>query len=117
MNSLSAIVSENFSLNANVSSSQSMVHKRNRVSTAIIIFIIAMASSFCMADQDPITVNGIATTFGQKPIPIAVEGFSGEAAEVLKFDLYVQGYTFVSPGTAQYVIQGSDEGNVTGSLT
>jgi TolB protein len=52
-----------------------------------------------------------------KPIPVAISGFSGEALEVLKFDLYVQGFSFVTPETAQYVISGSENGSVTGSLT
>jgi len=36
---------------------------------------------------------------------------------VLTFDLCVQGFSFVSPEAAQYVIKGSGAGNVTGSLT
>ena len=51
------------------------------------------------------------------PIPIALEGFTGEAALVLTFDLYVQGFVFVSPTAAQYLVKGSGTGNVTGSLT
>jgi TolB protein len=54
---------------------------------------------------------------GTKPIPVALEGFTGEAAEVLKFDLYVQGFAFVPPEQAQYLISGSAAGNVQGRLT
>jgi TolB protein len=35
----------------------------------------------------------------------------------LKFDLYVQGFSFVAPDAAQYAISGSDAGGITGSLT
>jgi TolB protein len=52
-----------------------------------------------------------------KPILISLSGFSGEGAEVLRFDLYVQGFKFVSPTEAQYQITGSDAGNITGTLT
>ena len=52
-----------------------------------------------------------------KPIPVALEGFTGEGAEVLKFDLFVQGFSFVLAAEAQYVIHGSDAGSVTGSVT
>ena len=52
-----------------------------------------------------------------KPIPVALSGFTGEGAEVLKFDLFVQGFSFVTPDAAQYLITGSDAGSVTGSLT
>jgi TolB protein len=46
-----------------------------------------------------------------------MQGFTGETASVLTFDLYVQGFTFVPESQAQYVIKGSNAGNVTGSLT
>ncbi len=52
-----------------------------------------------------------------KPIPVALDGFTGEAAEVLKFDLYVQGYSFVTPDAAQYLIHGSGGGNLIGTVT
>ncbi len=55
--------------------------------------------------------------FGQKPVPISISGFTGEAAEVLRFDLCVQGFSFVSPDAAQYQISGSDAGQVAGTLT
>ena len=52
-----------------------------------------------------------------KPIPVAIDGFSGEADSVLKFDLYVQGYSFTTPDAAQYIIHGSDSGVVSGTVT
>lgn len=53
---------------------------------------------------------------GTPPIRVALEGITGEAAQVLRFDLYVQGFSFVEPGSAQYIISGRSDGNVTGSL-
>jgi TolB protein len=67
--------------------------------------------------QEEITIPKEGNGFGQKPIPIAMSGFTGAGAEVLKFDLYVQGFSFVAPDDAQYLISGSDAGSVTGSLT
>src|ERR1035441_8062748 len=68
--------------------------------------------------QDDIPINKHIDVLGQmKPIPVALDGFSGEAAEVLKFDLFVQGFSFVSPDAAQYLIHGSNAGDVTGTVT
>ena len=55
--------------------------------------------------------------FAQKPVPVALDGFTGEAAEILKFDLYVQGFSFVTPDAAQYLIHGTGAGSVSGSVT
>ena len=51
------------------------------------------------------------------PIPVSMSGFTGEGAEVLKFDLTVQGFSFVTPDAAQYLINGSDAGGISGNLT
>ncbi|HEY2330267.1 MAG TPA: hypothetical protein VGI63_10695 [Verrucomicrobiae bacterium] len=84
----------------------------------ILTIIIAMVTAYISHAEDTdlgnITHEGI---FGQKPIPVALSGFTGEAAEVLKFDLTVQGFSFVAPDAAQYLITGSDAGDVTGNLT
>jgi TolB protein len=77
---------------------------------------LAAFASISAHAQDEIVIPK-ESTFAQKPIPVALSGFTGEAAEVLKFDLYVQGFSFVSPDEAQYLISGSDAGNVTGNLT
>jgi TolB protein len=65
---------------------------------------------------DPIEVVNT-SPFAQKPIPVFLEGFSGEAASVLNFDLTVQGFKVVTPDQAQFTISGSNGGNVAGSLT
>ena len=49
-----------------------------------------------------------------KPTPVSVSGFSGEVAQVLLFDLYVQGFSFTNSEAAQYLITGSNNGNVQG---
>jgi TolB protein len=72
---------------------------------------------FGQGEQAPIQIVRPADSFGQKPIPVSLEGFSGEVADVLRFDLYVQGFSFVAPDAAQYQISGSAGTSVTGSVT
>jgi TolB protein len=43
-----------------------------------------------------------------------MSGFTGEAAQVLEFDLYVQGFAFTNAESAQYLISGSNNGNLQG---
>jgi len=82
----------------------------------LIITVALLTISLVDAQQNEISIEGI-TVLGQtKPIPVSIDGFSGEVAEALKFDLYVQGFTFVSPDAAQYVISGSNASNVQGQL-
>ncbi len=69
------------------------------------------------AQAQEINIEHTGNFFGQKPIPVSMSGFTGEGVEVLKFDLTVQGFSFVTPDAAQYLISGSDAGNLTGSLT
>ncbi len=80
------------------------------------IALTAVALDFSRAQE--IEIGKEINVLGQtKPIPVAITGFTGEAAEVLKFDLFVQGYSFVSPDQAQFVINGTDNGSVTGTVT
>ncbi len=79
------------------------------------IGLVAIAFVRTQAQEIDITHNG--EFFGQKPIPVSLSGFTGEGAEVLKFDLYVQGFSFVSPDEAQYLINGSDAGSINGNVT
>ena len=51
-----------------------------------------------------------------KPILVSLDGLSGEVVDVLKFDLYVQGFSFVAPDAAQYQISGTATGSVSGRL-
>src|SRR5262245_36352354 len=50
----------------------------------------------------------------EKPIPVSLSGISGEAAEVIQFDLTIQGFTFTGPEGAQYLLSGSANGNLVG---
>jgi len=54
---------------------------------------------------------------GERPIPVSLSGFTGEAADVIQFDLYVQGFSFTAPDAAQFLLSGSNNGNVQGRVT
>jgi TolB protein len=51
-------------------------------------------------------------TFGEPPILVSLSGLTGEAAQVLQFDLFVQGFAFTNADAAQYLISGSNNGNL-----
>jgi TolB protein len=63
--------------------------------------------------QPEIVVKQEIDLFG-RPIFVAMSGFTGEAARVLEFDLYVQGFAFTNAESAQYLITGSNNGNLQG---
>jgi TolB protein len=85
-----------------------------KICLPVLFAVLAANFGYC---QDEITITHDIVGIGIKPIPVSLDGFSGEVADVLKFDLYVQGFSFVSPDAAQYQISGSNSGNVTGSVT
>jgi TolB protein len=84
--------------------------------TIIASILTFLFISVCQA-QPEIIISTTKDYFGEHPLPIALEGVSGEAAEVLRFDLAVQGFSIVPADAAQYVVQGSSAGSVAGSLT
>ena len=93
--------------------------RRRDTNRAARFFLTILFSILALAGARAQEINIIQDKdrFSQKPVPISISGFTGEGAEVLKFDLYVQGFSFVSPDAAQYQISGSDAGEVTGTLT
>jgi TolB protein len=79
--------------------------------------ILVTAASIAPAQQEisiDVTVDVVG---GVKPVPITLNGFSGEAASVLKFDLEVQGFKVVSDESAQFDVTGASNGEVKGALT
>jgi TolB protein len=83
------------------------------------IFLAVVALNFSRGqDSGELTIDPTISVMGQvRPIPVSLEGFSGEVADVLRFDLYVQGFSFVAPEAAQYKISGSNSANVQGYVT
>src|SRR5581483_9830389 len=82
-----------------------------------ILFAVSVANFTHAQGDQPIVIQREGTTFGMKPIPVSLDGFSGDAESVLKFDLYVQGFSFVSAADAQYQISGNNSANVIGNVT
>ncbi len=88
----------------------------NSIKICLPVFFVMTAIHFSRG-QDEIQIQKQIDVLGQtKPIPVSLEGFSGDVAEVLRFDLYVQGFSFVAPAAAQYQIVGSNNGNVQGRV-
>ena len=52
-----------------------------------------------------------------KPILVSISGLTGEALSTLQFDLYVQGFAFTNAEAAQYLISGSNNGNLQARAT
>ena len=71
----------------------------------------------CLSANAQIDITSYVTPGNTPPIWVSLTGFSGEAAEVLRFDLYVQGFNFTNADNAQYLISGSDNGSLTGRVT
>ena len=53
----------------------------------------------------------------ERPVLVSLTGFSGEVAQVLHFDLYVQGFAVTNAQAAQYEISGSNNSNLQGRVT
>jgi len=90
---------------------------KNVLKIGLLILLAAAAINFAHSQNEITITHEISVLGNTKPIPISLDGFSGEVAEALRFDLYVQGFSFVSPDAAQYQINGSSSGNVTGNVT
>ena len=79
--------------------------------------LVAAVAIFQLHAQNELTITHEVPLIGNsKPIPVSIEGFAGDAAEILKFDLYVQGFSFVAPDAAQYQISGSNTGDLQGRV-
>jgi len=75
-----------------------------------------LVSTLTLSAQNEIAIEKTLIMGGTKPIPVSLSGFTGEIGRALQLDLYVQGFSFTSPETAQYQITGSNNGHVQGRL-
>lgn len=84
--------------------------------TAVIYFAVAlMTGGLALAQQEEIRIPGQILEPGRtKPIWVSLSGFTGEAAQILQFDLYVQGFNFTNAEGAQYLLSGSNNGELQG---
>lgn len=78
-------------------------------------FLTALALAASAQNEIDIQKEGLLPG-AEKPVPLALTGFSGEAASVLQFDLEVQGFKIANDGSAQYEVAGSAAANVQGRL-
>ncbi len=92
---------------------------KNCITICLSLVFIVLAAALCrgQSDQGEIQITRPVSELGNtKPVPVSIEGFGPEVTEILKFDLYVQGFTFVAPDAAQYQISGSSAGDVVGRV-
>ncbi|HKI71402.1 MAG TPA: hypothetical protein VKA81_03425 [Verrucomicrobiae bacterium] len=79
--------------------------------------LFALASlAICLAPLPAQEQIDITHPGGSKRIPISLEGYTGEALNVLTFDLEIQGFEVTGADKAQYLVSGSNNSDVTGRL-
>lgn len=93
--------------------------RRRQTWYSLVVFSCLALCAFAAraAEQQEIHIERGIDIFAQKPIWVSMSGFSGEAAQILQFDLYVQGFAFTNADAAQYLISGSNNGNLQGRAT
>jgi TolB protein len=81
-------------------------------------FLACLMAAASLMAQNEIEIHKDVEIPGQaKPILVSLSGITGEAATTLRFDLYVQGFAFTNAEAAQYLITGSNNGNLQASAT
>lgn len=83
----------------------------------IVTSCILLATSVWAAEEQRLVITRDIVPGSTKPIWVSLSGFSGEASQVLQFDLYVQGFNFTNAESAQYLISGSNNGNLQARAT
>src|SRR5205085_2839046 len=79
---------------------------------------LAFCSPLDSSGQSEINVEGYLKPPGENPpIWVSISGITGEALQVLQFDLYVQGFGFTNAQGAQYLISGGNNGNLQAKAT
>src|SRR5512139_3007674 len=84
----------------------------NRIFSLAAYFTLLASGTAWAADEELQPISRNIEPGNTKPIWVSVSGLSGEAAQVLQFDLYVQGFGFTNADGAQYLISGSNNGNL-----
>ena len=89
---------------------------KNCIKICLSVLLVVFAVPFTRGQNEIIITRELQGLGNTKPVPVSIDGFGGEVTDTLKFDLYVQGFAFVSPDAAQYQISGSSSGNVVGRV-
>jgi TolB protein len=74
-------------------------------------------SSLVRAEDDAIRLTRDTIPGATPPVWVSINGFNGEALQVIQNDLYVQGFGFTNAENAQYQIVGGDNGNLQARAT
>jgi TolB protein len=78
---------------------------------------ILMVATAALAQEVLPPVEGTFAPGSTPPTWVSMSGITGEAATALQFDLYVQGFAFTNAEAAQYLISGSNNGNLQAKAT
>jgi len=89
----------------------------NSLKFCLVAALTLGSAGWLCADQTLDIDKGITVMGHTKPIPVSLSGFDGEVLSVLKFDLYVQGFSLTTPDAAQFLISGTDTGSVSATVT
>lgn len=82
-----------------------------------LLFLVAAFLATCLVRVSAQEEVDITRAGGAKRIPISLEGYTGEVLSVLKFDLEIQGFEVTGSDAAHYLVNGSNNSDVTGRLT
>jgi TolB protein len=85
----------------------------NRYLCFLFALLTAVGSAFAQID----ITNVVPVVGGTQPVWVSLSGLTGEAAQVLQFDLYVQGFNFTNAAGAQFLISGSNNGDLQARAT
>ncbi|MCX6927397.1 MAG: hypothetical protein NT154_29960 [Verrucomicrobia bacterium] len=84
---------------------------KHTISDCILLSLLVGTAALAQEEVlQPIT--GTYEPGNTKPVYVSMSGLTGEAATTLRFDLYVQGFAFTNAEAAQYLISGSNNGNL-----
>ncbi|MEI6565562.1 MAG: hypothetical protein WCR20_02725, partial [Verrucomicrobiota bacterium] len=78
------------------------------------LWIALLAGLAPVAGHGQIRIEYDVVPGGTKPVLVSMSGFTGEAAQVIQFDLYVQGFAVTNAEAAQYELSGSNGENLQG---
>src|SRR5258708_7089920 len=79
--------------------------------------VLICASAYSQENTISIDKEKLGGPGRERPILVSISGFTGEAVQALQFDLYVEGFAFTNFEAAQYLISGSNNGNLQGRVT
>lgn len=89
-----------------------MISKHRFPAASILVAALAFAP-ICLPGE--LTIPGVSDL--SKLVPVSVEGFTGDAAAAIRFDLEVAGFEITTPDKALLQVSGSSGGSLTGRVT